>query len=125
MSKASAAQLRKIYALAREKGIDNENLHSLLYSICKKEHLSQLTITEAVQLIDSLSGKEIPGRVTARQIHFIQGLAKDFGWDEKRLRGFVKKVGGVDDIRWLSKAQASNVIEGLKKLKQKGAEVYG
>lgn len=125
MSKASAAQLRKIYALAREKGVDSENLHSLLYSLCKKEHLSEITITEAVQLIDSLSGKEIPGRATARQIHFIQGLAKDFGWDDKRLMGFFKKVGGVDNIRWLTKKQASNIIEGMKKLKQKGADVYG
>lgn len=125
MNKASTAQLRKIYALAREKGIDNENLHSLLYNICKKEHLSEITITEAVKLIDSLSGKEVPGRATGRQIYFIQSLAKEFGWNEKRIAGFVKKVGGVDNIHWLTKQQASAVIEGMKKLKEKGVEVYG
>ncbi len=125
MNKASAAQLRKIYALAREKGVDNDNLHSLLYSICKKEHLSEITITEAIKLIDSLEGNKNPYRVTPKQLHFIQELAKDFGWDEKRLAGFVKKVGGVDNINWLTKKQASAVIEGMKKLKQKGADVYG
>ena len=125
MNKASAAQLRKIYALAKEKGVDNENLHSLLYSLCKKEHLSDMTIVEAVKLIDALEGNINPYRVTPKQLHFIKRLAKDFGWDDKRLTGFVKKVGGVDNIHWLTKKQASNVIEGMKKLKEKGAEAYG
>jgi hypothetical protein len=125
MNKASASQLRKIYALAREKDIDTDNLHSLLYSVCKKEHLSEISVTEAVRLIDSLSGKQNPYRATAKQIHFVKGLAKEFGWNDKRLAGFVKKVGGVDDIKWLTKKKASAVIEGMKKLKEKGVDVYG
>lgn len=125
MNKASAAQIRKIYVMARESRIDNDDLHSLLYSLCKKKHLSSINVAEAIKLIDCLSGKNIPGRVTDRQIYYIKSLSKEFGWNDKRLAGFIKKVGGADSIKWLTKRQASAVIEGMKKLKEKGAEVYG
>ena len=38
MSKITPAQLRKIYALSKERGIDNDTLHAIVYKLTKKDN---------------------------------------------------------------------------------------
>ena len=48
MSKITPAQCRKIYALAKERGIDDETLHAHIYSVVKNESIYELSIVQAV-----------------------------------------------------------------------------
>jgi len=123
-------QKKKIYAVAREIGIDNDLLHSQVEAKFKKQHISDLTLNQAGALIDYLEGLkgdknrhvQLPtGRllplITDKQLYKINQLARQLGWDNpKRLQGFCKKYAGVDKPEWLTKEQAWRVIEGLKSL---------
>ena len=127
MTKITPAQMRKIYALARERGMDDELLHIHVSTLSGKEHLKELTLPEAIVIIDSLAGKQIAGLnpkvnpATMKQCSYLEGLASELGWTDEdgkvdmlRLNGFAKSQYGVDRYQWLTKSQASNVIEALK-----------
>ena len=57
-SRATPAQIRKIYVLAKETGMDSDLLHLYVSSTVKKDSLSRLTVTDAVKVIDGLSVKK-------------------------------------------------------------------
>lgn len=124
MAKVTTAQIRKIHALARERAMDEELLHLYIASLVDRESIRELTITEAVKVIDGLSGREqAPGRerATMRQMHYIRGLMRDLGWtdeegnaDMARLDGLLRSRFRIDSHRWLDKRKASQVIEALK-----------
>lgn len=125
------AQLRKIYALSRERGIDSETLHAHVNALTKKASLKSLTIAEAVKVIDSLEGKAAttPGMMTAAQERYIMGMMKDMGWtdenglpDMNRLQGFVRERFKVEHVKWLTSSKASQVIEAFKAMKARGAD---
>lgn len=130
MAAITQAQKRKIFAVARELGLDNDLLHAVAYGLTQKEHISDLSKTEAALVIDDLERRanrsrdiQLPGgrRValaTKEQQWLIWKLVADLGWDDnpKRLEGFCKKYAGVDNPQWLTRAQAWRVIEGLKAL---------
>lgn len=130
-SKATQAQLRKIYVLAKEAGMDHDLLHLYVNRMAKKESLSELTITEAGAVIDGILGKA-RGKgehVTRRQEWKIKDLAKKMGWkdekgeaDEKRLNGFLRERAGVNHYKWLSKKEASGVIEAFKDMLKRQEE---
>ena len=117
MAKITAPQMRKIYAVAREQGIDKETLYELVEATTSSSSIKALTVQQANDVIDRLVGKQtIKGYATEKQKAYIRNLTKDLGRDDpKRLRGFLKKYTKVDDIKWLTQRQASNVIEGLKR----------
>ena len=106
MQPITTSQMRKIYAAAREHGLDNDLLHIHLQTVTGKESLKELTMSEAIKLIDSLEGKK--GRtgsmqMTEKQFRYINMLMKDLGWmdengkrDYKRLNGFCSKRYGID-----------------------------
>lgn len=123
--KATSAQLRKIHVLAGEMGIDNDTLHTHVFNITKKNSLKELTITEAVNVIDSLQGSEY-GRMTWRQKRFIFSLARQLRWldengsvDIKVLRSFIKRQTGMPTEEWLTQKAASEVIEAMKAILEK------
>ncbi len=131
VSKATPAQLRKIYVLARENGMDSDLLHLHVSRIAGKNSLSRISITEAVKVIDSLSGKKKgrEERITARQEWKIKDLAKAMGWknekgeaDEKRLDGFLRERTGVEHYKWLTKNEASGIIEAFKAMLERQKE---
>lgn len=135
MRKITAAQNRKIHMLASQLGMDDDLLHEFVGMVTKKEHISSLTITEAIRVIDGLTGKReyaSGSHMTDRQKSYIFFLMKQAGWTNesgdpelKRLNGFIKKKYGVDDYQWMSVTIASKVIEFLKDLAErpeKGAE---
>lgn len=139
----TAAQMRKIWAVARKQlGLDDELLHAFVESRTGKPSLRELTRDEAKSVIDELArlagdagertvlvpvgpgGRMMACPLASRAQHwYIKRLAAELGWDSNpsRLRGFCKKYAGVDRPEWLTREQAGKVIEGLKKLRERGA----
>lgn len=133
VSKATAAQIRKIYILAKEQGMDNDLLHLYVDTLVKKKNLSKLSITDAVKVIDGLSGKkrakDTEEHATKKQIWKIKEQARLLGWvngngenDEDRLNGFLRERFGVEHYKWLTKKKASDVIEAFKQMLERQKE---
>lgn len=125
------AQRRKIFILARKKGLDDEMLHSFVYNLTKKDSLKKLSKAEAINVINALEDKkQAPdGRMTDKQEKYIFGLAKDLGWTESdgsvdlaRLNGFINERYHIRFHNWLTKETAGQVIEGLKAMKFRAKE---
>lgn len=121
----TASQMRKIHVLAREYGLDNDLLHVHIQTVTGKDSLKKLSLREAVRVIDSLE-KRSSDRMTWKQKYFIDRLLAELGWtdgqgkpDYQRLDGFCSKRFGVDSHKWLTRVDASNVIEGLKNMIKK------
>lgn len=134
MTLATAAQKRKIFMLAGASGMDNELLHSYVYALVRKGSLRELTVAEAVKVIDGLSGKDVrasePARegMSYRQRSYILSLVKKLGWvdgdgeaDEYRLSQFCRKQ--YNTLHWynLTRSQAGKAIEALKAMGERGA----
>lgn len=119
-------QIKKIYAAAKERGMDGDLLHEHMEMLLHKSSIKELTKREAATLIDSLEGKAPSGQdhATGRQMQYIYGLMKELGWttedgkpDLERLNRFLQseKAGfHLSDYRWLKKGPASDLIEALK-----------
>ncbi len=134
MRKITAAQNRKIHMLASQLGMDDDLLHEFVDMLTEKKHISNLSIMEAVKVIDSLEGKksyEGGSHVSERQKSYIFCLMGLIGWtdeegnpDLRRLDGFVRKQYGIDSHRFMDRKTASNVIEFLKEMlaRQKKAD---
>ena len=54
MNKVTTAQQRKIHALARELGMDDDLLHEYVSMLTEKQSLKDLTVMEAVKVIDAM-----------------------------------------------------------------------
>lgn len=129
MRKITQGQQRKIHAAAKELGMDDDLLHEYVYMLTEKESLKDLSINDAVRVIDGLEGKKgyaAGDRISYRQESYIFILLKKIRWtddegkpDKKRLNGFVKKQYGIEDYRWMTKSIASKVIEALKELEKR------
>jgi len=121
-------QIKCIYALSRKiDGLDNETLHALVYKLVGGEHISKLTDLQATKVVNELirlqnkvtkNGKLSDGqkKMMYRLMYNLKWTCENGSLDMKRLNGFVKKYTKVDNYKWLSYRQASNVIEGLKRL---------
>lgn len=120
--KIRPAQLRKIFAVARELNLDDDLLHTIVYGVTGKERLSKMTKHEASLIIDDLERRAGRGRnaalATKKQLYKIRCLEEQLGWQDNpnRLRKFCLKYAGVEDPRWLTKDKAWRIIEGLKSL---------
>jgi hypothetical protein len=111
------AQHRKIFALAKEQGIDKDTLDIVVWNYAKKESMKDLTINEAVQIINALtpSTQNGHGTITSKQLSYIKGLGKEVGLDtETKLNKWVENKYGVSAVSWLTKEIAIQAIEGLK-----------
>lgn len=129
----SVSQMRKIYALARERGMDSDLLHAHIHALTEKESMKNLTMMEGIRIIESLEGKpsEIKGQVKAsyKQMQYIYGLMKQSGWvtgtgepDMERLDRFLQspKAGiNLGSYKWLTKEKASKLIEALKSISER------
>jgi hypothetical protein len=133
-----------LHVAKRECGLDDEAYRALLWGSCGVESASGVTTWKqyyaALEAFKKLgfriqtktsraSGlKETdtetprnPDWITARQEYFIRGLwdlasrVKDGG----SLRAMIKRIGKVDDIRFLQKADAQKVILALRDITKK------
>lgn len=118
----TAAQVKKIHASARERGIDSDLLHELIYKLVKKDSIKLLTRAEAAAVIDSLEGRPSgEEHMSQKQGWYILSLAKKLGWtdetgkvDKKRLDGMCEKYAKISRYDWLTRRGASDMIEALK-----------
>ena len=121
-------QIAKIWALARELGLDRDEL----YQLVPGGSISHMHRTEASMLIDQLERlrsldappaeppKPAPrpnARMTPRQMHFIHFLLGRLGWltEPRHVENFLRKyfrVESVEEIR--NRRDAGKVIEALK-----------
>ena len=131
-----AKQRAKIFALAKERGMDTDLLHAYVEALVGKDSLKKLTSVEAFRVIDGLSGKEVTSRfpqrevLTEKQKKLIISLAIRLGWVRKgtknladldRLNRFVQVEYGTLYLKALSRSKASKCIEALKSmLERKG-----
>ena len=138
---ATYSQIKKIHALAKERGIDNDLLHEHMEMLVHKSSIKELMKREAVILIDSLEGRTVSrggkDRATYKQMHFIYGLMKELGWvtvegrpDLDRLNRFLQsEISGfrLSDYRLLNIGIASDLIEALKAMtaRKREKEVAG
>ncbi|MGF9798635.1 regulatory protein GemA [Brevibacillus agri] len=127
--KTPPQMLRKIWALAREISITEEDLRAIVQQVTGQSSLSGLTKPQASLIIDRLNeyaGKTQPrprNRLSKAQRWKIKELEKALGWDDepKRLSGFIKKFYKVDRIEWLTPQAAGRLIESLKKMAEREA----
>ncbi len=118
--------MRRLWAVAREYGVDKDMLHSLCIEELQEEHISHLSDRQALYLIDRVQGKDAikpspRGMISERQKKYIKDLEYKLGWNDNpaRLAGFIKKYAKTDVIDWLTVSQAAKVIEGLKALAER------
>lgn len=124
----TAAQLRKLYACAREAGIDDDTLHARCLAQTGRAHLRELSSREAAELIDSITGVDTSeyrrraprpvNRASQDQLNKILALARKLGWLEDgsrvRLNGFLRARLGVEQLDWLTPEKAVQATEALK-----------
>ena len=127
MIKLSSSQLRKIYKTAKEIGMDNELLHSYIEALIGKEHIRDLTMSEATIVIRGLAGEDVRSEsprfsvMSSKQKGMILYLASELGWlredrkvDLKRLDGYVRKEYSTLYFFNLSRSNACKCIESMK-----------
>lgn len=129
-------QKKAIWAASKQNGLEKDDLYSLIYTISQKEHMSNLTYVEASKVLDRLNNKKesssssshnyVPGKISSAQISMIYDLAATAGWNIFVLNKHILKKYNVQVINWLSKNQASQLIEKLKwVIKQKNSNEFG
>ncbi len=136
---ATPAQIKKIHCLKGALGLDDDTYRAILAEYGAKSSKDRaFTFAKADELIHDLEEKAVAAgkwekRKPARkaktrkladdpQSKKIRALWLELHQAEKvknpsesALAAYVKRMTGVNALQWLSTAQASNVIESLKK----------
>jgi hypothetical protein len=115
-------QMRCIYALARQGGLDNDMLHAIVENLTGKDSIKKLTSSDAKTVIDRMKrliGQETTGpydRPTKEQVSKIYALAAKLGWadDPHRLTAWLEKRYNVSHPRFLDEKSTRNCIEAMK-----------
>ena len=114
-------QRKLLFVLAKQRGMDNELLHSYVETQTGKQSITEVTTQEAKTLIDGLQEKKqtVKGYITEKQLKYVKGLCQCLSWEEKALRQFIEKQYGISNVNWLTSKQAAKLIEGLKNIWKK------
>ena len=116
-------QISKIWASAKEQGIDREDVYALVLQVSGQDSIKGMTQDQANKVIDRIVGTcsrpeyQKQGRITTDQMRKkIYILTVELGWDKnpKRLEGFCKRLFKVEKVEWLDKRQCYKLIETLK-----------
>lgn len=116
-------QISKIWAAAKERGIDRDDVYALVLQVSGQDSIKGLTQTQANEVIDRIVGAAIQndyqeyGNVATQQMRKkIYILTVELGWDKnpKRLEGFCKRMFKVEKVEWLNGKQCYQLIEALK-----------
>lgn len=131
MATISNEHRKKIFGLAKGLGLTGDegsaNLHAIVYEVTGLESIRELTAAQANKVIrrlgQLLGGRRAkaqrPGRATDAELWKQRQLATEIGWSEEQLGAFIKRMSTVDRPEWQTRQQASNVIEGLKKIRDR------
>ncbi len=116
-------QISKIWASAKEQGIDREDVYALVLQVSGQDSIKGMTQDQANKVIDRIVGTcsrpeyQKQGRITTDQMRKkIYILTVELGWDKnpKRLEGFCKRLFKVEKVEWLDERQCYQLIETLK-----------
>lgn len=116
-------QISKIWAAAKEQGIDREDVYALVLQVSGQDSIKGMTQDQANKVIDRIVGTcsrpeyQKQGRITTDQMRKkIYILTVELGWDKnpKRLEGFCKRLFKVEKVEWLNGKQCYQLIEALK-----------
>lgn len=106
----SEQQIKMIWALARQVGLDNDGLHELIEGLTGKKSIGNLTNTDVSLIIEKLTNagarikkkreipKDLPGNVvemiTLKQKKLIKYFNEKLAWQDNpdRLKGFSKRI---------------------------------
>lgn len=113
-------QIKAIWALSHVVGMDRDEV----YAMARVEHLHDLTMAGAIQLInllkhmagqDKTEDRPVPqGKPTTKEMSMINALVHKLGWSDERLKAFIEKRFGISHPRFLDDKTARKVIEALK-----------
>lgn len=127
------AQVKRIWGLARERGLDSDELHAVVEDATRegalpgKTSIRLLTAAEADRVIERLGGQALQSRRTVQhrrkragilavatqaQLDLMRDLARQRNWSEEALADFSRRQCGHYPPR--TTAQANKVIEPLK-----------
>ncbi len=87
MRRITQAQQRKIHAMARELGMDDDLLHSYVSMMAQKDSLKALSLTEAIKVIDGMEAKKgyaAGDRISRRQEQYLFILMEKLGWTDAK-----------------------------------------
>lgn len=131
-------QIKAIWTATRNQGLDEDTLRDLVENISGQRSTRALTIAQASEVLNRLTGdarpvrrgnscnhrryQEMDGRpdmATGAQLRKIEAM-----WAERSrstdksgaLRIFLSRRFGVSDLRFLGRSRASNVIVALEKM---------
>lgn len=128
----TSAQVRRIFGLARARGLDEAELHTLVSDATTKTSIAALNITEADAVISRLGGEPLAARRTLQyrrrkagvsqvvqhgQLELIAKLASQRHWSAAALVEFCRRQCGHHPLR--TTADANKVIEALKSMNRR------
>lgn len=121
--KINKRQISKIWAAAKEQGIDREDVYALVLQVSGQDGMRNLTGDQANEVIDRIVGSskqkeyQTSGRQSTQEMRKkIYMLTVELVWHKnpKRLEGFCKKMFKVEKVEWLDRKQCYQLIEALK-----------
>jgi hypothetical protein len=122
MRSVTAQQKKIIWSIARKQlGIASDELYAAIFTMFEAERMSALTYEQAEILISELRRRSVslgPDKLTEGQYKKIMAMIRAFGWTPDGVRSYVRRVAGVDDVRWLTVEKARNVITGLERIRR-------
>lgn len=127
--------LAQAHLAAKQAGcLDEDDRRAVQHRLTGKASCRDMTEAELVRVIDHWRARGATVRASAPeagsapeaasrwQLATLERLALEMGWDagleDPALLSFVRRTARVDQVRWLSRAQASDVISGLIRWKR-------
>ena len=122
----SKKQIIKLWAQARELGMDGEALHALVAELTGKTSLRELITGEGIRVIDTMVERGASGQgrrrrslppgvtrlVTPWQMKRLAELIAQLGWSQPRWEGVVRKAIGRPSPR--TSSEAAKCIEAVR-----------
>lgn len=125
MEGITGAQIKKLWALAREQGMGKEDLYALIRRESAQDSMKALSKHQAIQVINVLDPPRRQRRTDTSGPAWTRGerqkvyrLTGELGWNNNndRINGFVKRMFRVERLEWLDEGQLRKLIEMLKKM---------
>ena len=92
--------LRRIAGVETSKDLDEAKFRKLMYFFVRSDYYR----------VNAFG-------MTLKQKLFIKALARELGWDPGHLRNFIRKYYRRDGLDFLTRKEASNLIESLKAIR--------
>lgn len=128
------ARLVRLLHVGKSKiGLDDGSYRALLAGVSGKASSTELSVSELEAVLDAMRrlgfvpsgsapgsslevGARTAGGATGRQLRYIKGLwaLASRAKSEEALRALVRRVGGVEDLRFLDKWSATKIIQALR-----------